>query len=117
MLGFSQIITTISQQVTIAIIHWIGRLAKIMATDNHPDEVGAVAASPPSVKSKHELVDMDRQLSQKEASTPGAIKMMLLNIADLKNEVAELKPFRELFHGKDKYAGILEGKIKNSRGL
>jgi CBS domain-containing protein len=84
----------------------------VSGTEIQPDERGATPAPTSSPKTHHEFFDVDPLLTKKEASSSGAVKMMLHNIARLETVVDEMKPFREKFHASDKLVGVLEERLK-----
>jgi hypothetical protein len=79
-----------------------------------PDEIGAVAAIPPNVKTGKAFSALKRELSDDELSSTGVQKLLLEELERLKEENGTLSSVRDDFHRVDKDLGIIKEKLKRN---
>ncbi len=86
---------------------------------NEPEKVDQEPEKPEAApaeefgKARRAFVNVRRELSEEELSTPAVHRLLLDTLDLLEQQVAELSYFRDRFHTSDKEKAILEERVKS----
>ncbi|PLX89516.1 MAG: hypothetical protein C0618_01025 [Desulfuromonas sp.] len=88
-------------------------MSEIDIPDQEPESSDEGASVTPH-KGRRAFINVRRELSDEELSSPAVQRMLIDDIERLEKEKFELSEYQERFHESDKRAAILEEQVKKS---